>query len=226
MSDQQQSGESDRESHSEEAWQDWLRYDLDEDDAVAQSTQFAADHRRWQALGLAGGAALAVAAIASVIVIGSGPDTPAAVPVAPSATAAARPHASDGCVSHASPQRITGAEPGSTASGPDAIMRFQHAYHVERSGVVAAAVLAPGATATWSDGTEHPLTADGIQAGIDAIPAGTRYCLVIVPATANSHRWDVELSQQQPGRPPVVVRQAVTTTTTDGHVLITAVDAN
>lgn len=226
MSDQQHPGKSDWESDSEGAWQDWLRYNPDEDDAVVQSARFAADRRRRQTLGLAGCAVLAVAAIASVIVIDSGTDTPSAVPVVPSATVAAPPHASDGCASHTRPRRITGAEPGSTVSGPDAIMRFQHAYRVERSGVVAAAVLAPGATATWSDGTEHPLTADGIQAGIDAVPAGTRYCLVIVPATRHSHRWDVELSQQQPGRPPVMVRQAVTTTTADGRVLITAVDAN
>jgi hypothetical protein len=70
-----------------------------------------------------------------------------------------------------------------------------------------------------------PSAAD-IQAGIDSLPADTRYCVHVTPGpdtTAGDQRWRVELSQQYRGAPETILRQSVDTRTESGRTLITAI---
>ncbi|WP_433662689.1 hypothetical protein ACQPW1_11400 [Nocardia sp. CA-128927] len=91
-------------------------------------------------------------------------------------------------------------------------MAFETAYYVTRSGIAARAVTTADANVP---------AAETIQAGIDTIPAGTRFCVVVDPAGPNL--WQVDLTETRPGRAPVVYRQTVTSTVVDGRVLITGI---
>ncbi|WP_405161518.1 hypothetical protein OG203_35075 [Nocardia sp. NBC_01499] len=107
---------------------------------------------------------------------------------------------------------VRGSGTGGTESGPGVVMAFETAYYVTRSGIAARAVTTPDANVP---------AAETIQAGIDTIPVGTRFCVVVDPAGPNS--WQVDLTETRPGRAPVVYRQTVTTTVVDGRVLITGI---
>ncbi|MBF6333192.1 hypothetical protein [Nocardia transvalensis] len=107
---------------------------------------------------------------------------------------------------------VRGSGGGGTDSGPGAVMAFETAYYVTRSGIAARAVTTPDANVP---------AAETIQAGIDTIPADTRFCVVVDPSGPNS--WQVELTETRPGRAPIVYRQTVTTTVVDGRVLITGI---
>ncbi|NUS43835.1 MAG: hypothetical protein HOQ24_09130 [Mycobacteriaceae bacterium] len=107
---------------------------------------------------------------------------------------------------------VRGAGPGGTDSGPSAVMAFQTAYYVTRSGGAARAVTTADANVP---------AADTIQAGIDTIPTDTRFCVVVDPA--GPHAWRVDLTETRPGHEPIVYRQTVTTTIADGRVLITGI---
>ncbi|WP_280463173.1 hypothetical protein [Nocardia carnea] len=113
--------------------------------------------------------------------------------------------------------RASGTRPGSTVDGPDTILAFHHAYYALRSASAARAVVTADA--------QMPSAAD-IRAGIDSLPADTRYCVHVTLApdtTAGAQRWRVQPVQQYPGAPETVLRQSVTTGTESGRTLITAI---
>lgn len=110
---------------------------------------------------------------------------------------------------------LRGAEPGGTGSGPEAVMWFEHAYYVERSADRALEVTAPGAALP---------PAAVIQRGIDSVPPGTAYCVVVAPSGEN--RYSVEITEQRPGGAPATYdKQTVTTTVDGGRTLITGITA-
>jgi hypothetical protein len=110
---------------------------------------------------------------------------------------------------------VRSAEPGGTTSGPDAVLAFQYAYYVERSGEQARAAVAPDATVS---------PASAIQRGIDSIPMGTTHCVRIV--TIADNRYSVEITEYRPGGAPATYnKQMVTTSVVDGRTLITGIAA-
>lgn len=119
------------------------------------------------------------------------------------------------CPAERTAQVVRGAGPGGTSSGPDAILRFQYAYYVQRSGAEARAAVAPAA----------PVSApEVIQAGIDSVAPGTAHCVRIV--TVADGRYTVEVTEFRPGGEPATYsRQTVTTAVIDGRTLITGISA-
>lgn len=110
---------------------------------------------------------------------------------------------------------VRGAGPGSANSGPEAIMRFQYAYYVQRSADQAREVVAPGAAVS---------PAGVIQQGIDSVDAGTEHCVGIT--TIDDGRYSVEVTEYRPGGDPdTYSRQTVTTEVIDGRTLITGITA-
>lgn len=110
---------------------------------------------------------------------------------------------------------LRGAEAGSTDSGPEAIMWFQHAYYVERSAARALEVVAPGAAVS-----PEPVIARGIA----SVPRGTEYCVRVV--TMAPDRYSVEVTERRPGAAPATYgRQLVTTAVVGGRTLITGITA-
>ncbi|MGO4612882.1 hypothetical protein AB4305_01960 [Nocardia sp. 2YAB30] len=110
---------------------------------------------------------------------------------------------------------VRSAEAGGTDSGPDAVLSFQYAYYVERSGERAREAVAP-------DAAVQP--ASVIQRGIDTIPVGTTHCVRI--ATIADHRYSVEVTEYRPGGGPATYnKQTVTTAVIGGRTLITGIAA-
>lgn len=165
---------------------------------------------------------IGVAAVTACVVLGIGvwtvlqrePTTTDAAPgnaiTTPSISTDQRPPA---CVSVRTPQRVSGAGPGSTASGPDVVLALEAAYYVDRSAAAVRALLVSGG----------PFGLDSeIQAGIDAIPIGTRDCVDIIPA--GPQRWSVTITEHRPAGSTVMLHQTITTTTRDGRTLVAAVE--
>ncbi|MCX4093606.1 hypothetical protein [Nocardia sp. alder85J] len=133
----------------------------------------------------------------------------------PAASAAATAMSSgDDCTAGTHDGVVTGAGLGGSGTGPDAILAFESAYYVDRSGV--------GARAVTTADAAMP-AADAIQRGIDSVPVGTTHCVVI--AADGADRWTVDLTEHRPGTAPVQYPQTITTTARDGHVLITGITA-
>ncbi|MGW6729867.1 hypothetical protein ACWF9G_28540 [Nocardia sp. NPDC055029] len=113
---------------------------------------------------------------------------------------------------------VTGSGPGSTDNGPAAILGFQHVYYVQRSAALARRFLAPEAGGD-SDAR--------LQTGIDAVPADTRHCVHIrrLDLTADSHRWQVTVTEYHPTHiaGAYTFAQTVTTRDIDGRALITSI---
>ncbi|MFC6012473.1 hypothetical protein [Nocardia lasii] len=110
---------------------------------------------------------------------------------------------------------VRSAEPGGTQSGPDAVLAFQHAYYVTRSGELARAVVAPDATVS---------PAAVIQRGIDSIPVGTTHCVRIT--TVAPGRFTVEVTEFRPaGAPATYTKQSVRTALVGDRTLITGIAA-
>ena len=150
------------------------------------------------------------------------PSMVAAVPMNTSAptepatsTPPASPIATDGCETKRTAEVISGTDPGGTGTGPDAILAFERAYYVQRSGFAARAVVA-------DDSSVPP--ADQIQRGINQVPVGTRYC-VQVTRTGDEGQWEVRLTQQQPDEQPRAFTQIISTRSESGRTLITAIAA-
>ncbi|WP_162958586.1 serine/threonine-protein kinase [Nocardia yunnanensis] len=136
-------------------------------------------------------------------------------PAAPSVTAAAS-LAADNCPSRRTADAVSGIGPGGTGSGPDAILGFQYAYYVLRSGTAARQFVAEDAAGVAD--------AAKIQSGIDSVLAGTRYCVQVSRlAPADDDHWSVRITQQSPGELPDVYTQIVTTRTADARTLITSI---
>lgn len=148
------------------------------------------------------------------------PSMVAAAPVATSVPAApstsippSSPIATDGCEQNRTGEVVSGTDPGGTGNGPDAILAFERAYYVQRSGFAARAVVA-------GDSSVPP--ADQIQRGINQIPVGTRYC-VQVTRTGDEGQWEVRLTQQLPDEQPRAFTQIISTRSESGRTLITAI---
>ncbi|WP_194835383.1 hypothetical protein [Nocardia sp. XZ_19_369] len=118
-----------------------------------------------------------------------------------------------GCTQESAPDQVSGTGPGGTANGPEAILAFEHAYYVQRSGAQARSVVAEDASAVPS--------AAEIQLGINATAPGTSYCAEISRLTDG--RWLLTLTEQEPGRSPAMFSQVVTTVERNGRTLISAI---
>ncbi|MGQ4596345.1 hypothetical protein [Nocardia sp. R6R-6] len=178
------------------------------------------------------GIAVATVSIGLTVIYGSETKTrPAATSAAHAAGAAqvtststtrAKPPwaiATPGCEQRRTPDVVSGTDPGGTGNGPDAILAFEYAYYAERSGYRARAVVAPDAAVS---------PAEQIQRGINQVPAGTRYCVLITRAgdrPAGQERWEVRLAQQFPGEEPNTFTQFITTRTGADQTLITGITA-
>ncbi|MEU4340694.1 hypothetical protein AB0H00_05380 [Nocardia sp. NPDC023852] len=131
------------------------------------------------------------------------------------AQAGVNPRAGGGCPTERGDSIVRSAEAGGPDSGPDAVLSFQHAYYVERSGERAREAVAP-------DAAVQP--ASVIQRGIDTIPAGTTHCVRIV--TIADNRYSVEVTEYRPsGGPATYNKQTVTTAVIGGRTLITGIAA-
>ncbi|MEU0870529.1 hypothetical protein [Nocardia brasiliensis] len=154
-------------------------------------------------------------AAASSTVRAPGAVTTAATSTAPPAQASAI--ATQGCEQRRTPDIVSGTDPGGTANGPDAILAFEYAYYVERSGYRARAVVADNAIVS---------PADQIQRGINQTPVGTRYCVLVTRAKDGDDglaHWEVKLTEQYPGEQPRTFTQLITTRTLASRTLITAI---
>ncbi|MGN2638486.1 hypothetical protein ACTD5D_20380 [Nocardia takedensis] len=205
-------------------WADELDLDLERMN-LAPGTGTGRRRRRVRLLLVAAGT-IATAVLISVGDSGDG-DSPAredgaarstsATTVAPSSVAARLDSpgaAGEGCVARVEGETVVGAGRGDTDSGPGAILAFEAAYYLDRSGVKARESAVVDAALP---------SAAAIQAGIDSVPAGTTHCVRITPAGPD--RWLVDLSEQRPDQPAQLHRQSVTTTGIGGRVLITGITA-
>ncbi|CAM3051026.1 hypothetical protein [Skermania piniformis] len=138
------------------------------------------------------------------------PTTAAPRPIVPIPHAGQAPPGT--CVNRIDGQVVYGNGPGGTDNGPDAILAFQHAYYVERSGAAARDFGTAGGVVP---------TADVIQSGIDSIPVGSTHCLAIMPQ--GSDRYLVELTETRPTGEVTVYRQIVTTAVQEGKTLIVGI---
>ncbi|MGF6884045.1 hypothetical protein ABIA39_003714 [Nocardia sp. GAS34] len=143
----------------------------------------------------------------------------AAASAAPSSSASDVPSvpgviASDGCEQRHDADVVSGTDPGGTGSAPDAILAFERAYYVQRSGYAARAVVAPDAKVP---------AADQIQRGINKTPVGTRYCVSITRGSPDGTQWEVRLTEQKPTKDPKTYTQIITTQTVGGRTLIAAI---
>jgi hypothetical protein len=126
--------------------------------------------------------------------------------------------ATPGCEQRRTGDVISGTDPGGTNDGPSAILAFERAYYVQRSGFAARGVVANDANVPG---------AEQIQRGINQVPAGTLYCVEITRAgnDAAQAQWEVRLTQQRPGEQPQTFTQIVTTRTAGNRTLIVAINA-
>nr|WP_302870778.1 hypothetical protein [Nocardia mangyaensis] len=110
---------------------------------------------------------------------------------------------------------VRSAEPGGTGSGPDAVLAFQHAYYVTRSGEQARAMATPDADVS---------PAAVIQRGIDSIPVGTTHCVRITTVAAD--RFTVEVTEFRPaGAPATYTKQSVRTAVVGDRTYIAGIAA-
>ncbi|WP_159842524.1 hypothetical protein [Nocardia sp. CY41] len=114
-----------------------------------------------------------------------------------------------GCEPTRGTQLVRGNGTGSTASGPDVILAFQHAYYVTRSGAVARSLTVP-------DAAVPPVAV--IDAGIASVPTGTQHCVMITPMLDG--RYDVVITELRPDAAARTYRQFVTVAATDGEAAI------
>ncbi|MCX4097692.1 hypothetical protein [Nocardia sp. alder85J] len=164
---------------------------------------------------MAGIAAVALAVAVTVLAHPARP-RPAQVPIAASSPTGSPSAASgDWCPAATHGDVVTGAGPGGTDTGPDAILAFESGYYLARSGPLAR-------QATTADAAVP--SADAIQHGIDTVPQGTTYCVSIRP-DGGPGRWQVDLTEHRPGAAAVSYHQTVTTIEQGAQVLITGITA-
>lgn len=154
------------------------------------------------------------AATTPAVAQGTGGRAPASTAPADQPSAVATPD----CEQRRTGDVISGTDPGGTSDGPSAILAFERAYYVQRSGFAARGVVANDANVP---------AADQIQRGINQVPMGTRYCVQITRAGSDvgEAHWEVRLTQQLPGEQPQTFTQIITTRTTGNRTLITAINA-
>ncbi|MGF0319077.1 hypothetical protein [Nocardia fluminea] len=142
---------------------------------------------------------------------------------APASTAASTPLISSSvspvtaeCPTEQIGAMVRGNGAGGTESGIAAIMAFQHAYYVARSGDEARTLVAPGAVAP---------SAAAIQAGIDSTPVGTTHCVEITPG-AYTGQYLVKITAFRPdSAPSTYTPQLVGTAEVGNKTLITSFGA-
>ncbi|MFD3702417.1 hypothetical protein ACFWUP_04665 [Nocardia sp. NPDC058658] len=111
---------------------------------------------------------------------------------------------------------IRGNGEGGTESGIAAILAFQHAYYVARSGDQARTLVASDAAAP---------SAAAIQAGIDSTPVGTTHCVEITPG-AFEGQYLVKITAFRPdSAPSTYTPQLVGTAEIGNKTLITSFGA-
>ncbi|GGN69389.1 hypothetical protein [Nocardia rhizosphaerihabitans] len=121
----------------------------------------------------------------------------------------------DPCPTERTETVVRSAEAGGTGSGPDAVLAFQYAYYVNRSGEQARAMVAPDADVS---------PAAVIQRGIDSIPVGTTHCVRITTVAVD--RYTVEVTEFRPaGAPATYTKQSVRTALIGDRTLITGIAA-
>ncbi|MFE7719820.1 hypothetical protein ACFU44_12355 [Nocardia rhizosphaerihabitans] len=121
----------------------------------------------------------------------------------------------DSCPTERTETVVRSAEAGGTGSGPDAVLAFQYAYYVNRSGEQARAMVAPDADVS---------PAAVIQRGIDSIPVGTTHCVRITTVAAD--RYTVEVTEFRPaGAPATYTKQSVRTALIGDRTLIAGIAA-
>ncbi|MFD4461849.1 hypothetical protein [Nocardia sp. NPDC058480] len=162
-----------------------------------------------------------VASVAGAILLGGtyvqlrGPapaSTAASTPLAPSS---ASPVTAE-CPTEQIGAMVRGNGSGGTESGIAAILAFQHAYYVARSGDQARTLVAAGAVAP---------SAAAIQAGIDSTPVGTTHCVEITPG-AFADQYLVKITAFRPdSAPSTYTPQLVETATVGNKTLITSFGA-
>ncbi|RDI55905.1 hypothetical protein [Nocardia mexicana] len=117
------------------------------------------------------------------------------------------------CIPTRTEQLVRGNGVGSTGSGPDVILAFQHAYYVARSGLRARAVTTPDA---WVS------PAAVIDVGIATVPTGTRHCVEVAPQPDG--RFAVTITENRLDRSVRTYRQEVTVEVREGSTVITRID--
>ncbi|WP_405489572.1 hypothetical protein [Nocardia sp. NBC_00511] len=179
----------------------------------------------WGRIGAIAGGVVGVLAVTGLVVFmttGGGDGRKDETPVAGGATTLGNPKsaapttaAALSCPAKQDGSLTIGNGPGGTGSGPDAIMAFEHAFYVERSGVKAREVVAPDSATV--------ATADIIQQqGIDPTKAGTTYCLQI--NGIGPELYDVDLTEHRPDGTTKIYGQRITTVVRDGKHLILSID--
>lgn len=158
-----------------------------------------------QTLAVAGAAAAVIAGIAGVVAVFTSTSGDAS-----GTTVAAAD--SGWCVESRDGSTVTGNGPGGTSDGVAAILGFDHAYYVARSGAKAREVVAPDAPVG---------SAETIQGGIDSVPEGTEHCLAITETEPG--RYAVTLSELRPDGSAKKYEQVVTTADRDGRTYITSI---
>ncbi|MFD7012225.1 hypothetical protein [Rhodococcus jostii] len=98
------------------------------------------------------------------------------------------------------------ADRGDQKSGAGVIAAFNHAYYSQRNGDAARALATP---------TSSVLPGPELQKVIDAVPAGTNYCLRTIELSVGVYLAD--LSVMQPAQPVKRGTQTVTTQKIDGR---------
>ncbi|MEU8898851.1 hypothetical protein [Nocardia sp. NPDC048505] len=162
----------------------------------------------WVVVSVAGGASLAAVAIVAVYTAAQATGPGESSPTVAGAALGGGP----GCEAARTEQFVRGNGVGSTETGPDAILAFQHAYYVERSGTAARALTAPDASVP---------TAAVIDKGIASVPEGTRHCVLITPMPDG--RFDVVITDMRPDASVRTYRQFVTVAVRDGAIVITRI---
>ncbi|WP_280387530.1 hypothetical protein [Nocardia wallacei] len=117
------------------------------------------------------------------------------------------------CLPTRTARLVRGNGTGSTVSGPDVILAFQHAYYVARSGMRARAVTTPDA---WVS------PAAVIDVGIATVPIGTRHCVEIAPMPDG--RFAVTIIENRLDRSVRTYRQEVAVEVREGATAITRID--
>lgn len=146
------------------------------------------------------------------------PPSAAAAPVTTGAPATTDQPAAAGnpdvCPNETRGGNVRGNGPGGFGSGPDAILALQNRYYVDRSGTAVREMYAPGAAAP---------TVEQIQAGIDSIPAGTTYCVQIVPGPFDGQHIMIVTETHPDATRRTWTPQLVITTRNGDRTLISAI---
>ncbi|WP_245673489.1 hypothetical protein [Nocardia lijiangensis] len=176
---------------------------------AASSSRSGGGNTRWIVLGVAAALAVLIGLVVTIVAVngGGGDEGTTAAPPPVTSAAGGCPPARDGNMT-----RGNGA--GSTDSGPDAILGFQYAFYVERSGERVRTFVAPDA--------ENISTGEIIQKAInDHIPKGTTHCLWMFEVGPGT--YEVDLREHRPDGSSIVYKQTVTTVQKDGKTLVSSI---